>query len=204
MLTIHHSRRARSVRVIWLLEELGIAYELRPIGFTPEALKSPEYLKLHPLGQIPVVQDGDITMIESGAIVEYLLERYGAGRLVPPPAPFDQRAEYLQWFHFGEASAARSVSDIVRDRFYMPESDRVPESLPQSRKRYRAAVELIDRALASRDFICGSSFSAADIMVSYPLTIGKVIGELPPEFANVASYLGRLKERPGYARAWAA
>jgi glutathione S-transferase len=140
MIAIHHGRRARSVRVIWLLEELQIPYELRPVEFDHDVMHAPEYLRLHPLGQVPVMQDGDITIFESGAIVEYLLARYGAGRLMPDPSSWSARAQYLQWFHFGEASVAKWANDIVRDRFYLPASERVPEALPRARGKPRALL----------------------------------------------------------------
>src|SRR5213075_2654785 len=84
MIALYHSPRTRSVRVLWLLEQLGIPYELRTMAFTPETLKGPEYAKVNPLGKVPSIQDGTLTMFESGAIVEYLVERYGDGRLAPP------------------------------------------------------------------------------------------------------------------------
>jgi glutathione S-transferase len=202
MITIHHSRNARSVRIIWLLEELGVPYALKPVEFKPAAMKSPDYLAMHPLGQVPALEDGSITMFESGAMIEYLLERYGDGKLAPSIAQPEQRAEYLKWFHFGEASLAKWMNDIVRARYYMPESERVPEVLPLSRQHYREALTVVDRALDERAFICGSTFSAADIMVSYGVTMAKFIGELPSDLERLGAYLGRLKERPAYLRAW--
>jgi glutathione S-transferase len=201
-ITIHHARRARSVRVIWLLEELGIPYEVRPIEFNAATLRSAEYMALHPLGQVPVVDIDGKRMIESGAIVEYLLEQHGAGRLAPPPGS-EQRAEYLQWFHYGEATLARYVSDFVRNRFGQPEEERVPEILPNARRRFREALSLVDSMLAQREYVLGREFSAADIMVSYGITMSKVIGELPDDLSHVKGYLDRLKQRPGYQRAWA-
>jgi glutathione S-transferase len=201
MIKVHHARRARSARVIWLLEELGVPYEVKQLDFSPAALQTPEHLHLHPLGQLPVIEDGGVTMIESGAILEYLLERYGNGRLAPAPGS-PERPIYLQWFHYGEASLARYVSDIVRSRFGMPESVRCAEYTPFARDRYRAALAPVDEALASREFITGKDFSAADIMLSYGMIMGKITGELPADFTNVAAYMKRLKERPAYAKAW--
>ena len=199
MIKIYHSRRARSARVIWLLEELSVPYTLAPVEFTPASLKSPEYLKLHPLGLVPVVQDGDVTIFESGAILEYLLEKCGGGRLAPVPGS-PERAEYLQWFHYGEASLARHMSDIVRQRFR--ETDTPELVLNRSRERFAETVALVDRVLENRDYICGSSFTAADIMVAYGLVMARIIRELPAEFTHVAAYLERLKQRPAYDRAW--
>jgi glutathione S-transferase len=201
MIKVHHARRARSARVIWLLEELGVPYEVKQLEFTPAALQTPEHLQAHPLGQLPVVEDGGLKMIESGAILEYLLERYGNGRLAPAVGS-PQRPEYLQWFHYGEASLARYVSDVVRSRFGMPESVRCAEYTPFARERYRAALAPVDKALGTREFITGPDFTAADIMISYGIIMGKVTGELPAELTNVAAYMKRLRERPAYDKAW--
>jgi glutathione S-transferase len=201
MIKIHHARRARSVRVIWLLEELGVAYEIEPLEFKREKLQSPDYLKLHPLGQVPVVQDGDLTIFESGAIVEYLLEKYGEGRLAPAPGT-RQRGEYLQWFHFGEAGPARHVSEIVRHRFGN-ESERIPEIVTASRERLRETLAVVERALEGQSYVLGAHLTAADIMIAYGIVIAKIIGELPADLPNITAYVGRLKERTAYQRAWA-
>jgi glutathione S-transferase len=201
VIKLHHSRRTRSARVIWLLEELGVPYELELVDFKPEALKAPEHLKLHPLGQLPVLQDDGVTMFESGAILEYLLEKYGQGRLAPAPGT-PQRAEYLQWFHYGEASLARYVSDIVRVRFREPQVSESEAMVARSRARFAEALTVVDRALAGRDYICGATFTAADIMIGYVVALAKIIRELPPGFANLEAYLERLKQRPVYERVW--
>lgn len=200
MIKIYHSRRARSARVVWLLEELGVPYELEQVDFKPATLKSPEYLKLHPLGQIPVMQEDGVTIFESGAIVEYLLEKYGQGRLAPSPGT-PQRAEYLQWFHYGEASLARYMSDIVRLRFREQVQEGDP-TLAKARERFAETLAVVDRALAGREFICGPDFSAADIMIAYGIVMARIVRELPAEFANLGAYLERLKPRPAYERAW--
>ena len=202
MITIHHARRARSARVIWLLEELGVPYQLHTLEFSEAALQSPDHLKLHPLGLVPVVQDGELTMIESGAILEYLLERYAKGRLAPSPAS-SLRPEYLQWFHFGEATLANYVSDIVRNRFGFPESERSEAVVEYARRRLRKSLDFVDKTLADREYILGPEFTAADIMVSYGIVMARITKELPGEFSNVGAYLERLKQRPAYSKAWA-
>jgi glutathione S-transferase len=202
MIKVHHARRARSVRVIWLLEELGVPYELATFDFTRENLRRPEYLALHPLGKIPVIQDRDVTLFESGAILEYLLEEHGRGRLAPPPGS-PERPQYLQWFHFGEASLMTHVGSIVRHVFTLPEAERVPAVAEDGRVRLRQALELVDKALAERPFVAGDEFTAADIMVGYGIAISKIMRVLPPELGALSAYLSRMKERPAYERAWA-
>jgi glutathione S-transferase len=201
MITIYHSKRTRSARVIWLLEELGIPYELELIEFKPEALQSPAYLEVQPLGQLPAIRDGAISMFESGAILQYLLEKYGEARLAPAPGTA-ARPEYLQWFHFGEANLAIYISLIVRERFGKAGAPANEDSLASARKRFHASAAVIDRVLSDRSFICGEQLTAADIMVSYGLVMARIIRELPAELTNVAAYLERLKQRPAYAKAW--
>jgi len=201
VIRVYHSQRSRSVRVLWLLEELGLPYELTKLEFTPEALKAPEHLQRHPLGLVPVIEDGAQTIFESGAIVEYLLESYGQARLAPAPRSVG-RGEYLQWFHYGEASLARYLSDIVRARFR--ETDTPELTLQRSRQRFAGSAAVVERILAQRDFICGGEFCAADIMVSYGLSMARIIRELPAELVHVKAYLERLKQRPAFERAWAA
>jgi glutathione S-transferase len=207
MITIYHAKRARSARVIWLLEELGVPYALEPIEFKAEVLRSPAYLRLHPLGLLPVVKEtgadaSEVTFFESGAIVQYLLEKHGQGRLEPKPG-CAERALYLQWFHFGEASLAAHTTQIVRQRFGVPAEAQSAAILEDGRARLRAALSVVEHTLSDRPYICGAEFSAADIMISYGIVMARVVRELPPEFVGVAAYLDRLKERPAYAKAWA-
>ncbi|HEY2732518.1 MAG TPA: glutathione S-transferase family protein [Polyangiales bacterium] len=199
---IYHSRRARSARVIWLLEELGVPYELETLEFKPEVLHAPAFLQVHPLGQLPALRDDDVTMFESGAIVQYLLEKYGAGRLQPQPGSAAS-AIYLQWFHYGEASLASHMSEIVRQRFIQAPTAASEAILALARTRFREALAVIDRALEGREYIAGDSFSAADLMIVYPIVMARITRELPDEFKNVAAYFERLKQRPAYAIAWA-
>lgn len=201
MIKIYHAKRARSARVIWLLEELGVPYELSVMEFKPETLKSPEHLARHPLGQLPVVEVDGVRFFESGAHVQYLLERHGQGRLEPAVGTAE-RALYLQWFHYGEASLAVHVSNIVRQRFGRPPEQQVPAALAEFRAQLAAAAEVVERALDGKPYICGEQFTVADIMVSYGLIMSRIIRELPERFTNIAAYLERLKERPSYAKAW--
>jgi len=202
MIKIYHAKRARSARLIWLLEELGVPYELAHVEFKPEVLKSPEHLERHPLGQLPVMEVDGVRFFESGAQLQYLLERYGQGRLEPQPAT-PARALYLQWFHFGEASLAVHVSNIVRQRFGRPPEQLVQGALDEARLQLTAAVQVVERALAGTPYVAGQEFSAADIMLGYGLIMARIIRELPDGLVHVPAYLERLKERPSYAVAWA-
>jgi len=122
MITLHHVPFSRSLRVRWLLEELGLPYELATRSFAD--LKRPEHLALHPLGKVPVLVDGGVVLFESGAILQHLLERYGSGRLEPKPGT-PERARYWQWFHYAEASVTPPLGLIVRHTVLLPEGERI-------------------------------------------------------------------------------
>jgi glutathione S-transferase len=200
MIKLYHAPQSRSVRVRWLLEELGdVPYELAPVTF--ESMKKPEYLRVHPLGAVPAIQDGDVTMFESGAILSYLLERYGRGRLAPAPAT-SARAPYLQWFFFGEATMAPPLVDVLLHSMFLPEPQRVPAVAESGRKRFAQLLDVLEPRLAGKQYLCGE-FTAADIMVGYAVGLGRFVGlgtDGPP---NVQEYFGRLGERPAFQRAMA-
>jgi len=184
--------------VRWLLEELGdVPYAVE--AKTPGTLKTPEYLRIHPLGAVPAVRDGDVTMFESGAIVEWLLERYGKGRLAPPPGT-PARAAYLQWLHFGEATMAPPLVDVLLHTMFLPEAERVPAVAERGRARFRQLLDVLEARLAGREHLCGD-FTAADVMVGYAVGLARMLGlgtDGPP---GVQAYFERLAARPAYRRA---
>jgi len=202
MITLYHSPRSRSVRVFWLLEELGLPYELKTVEFTPESLKGPEYLKVHPLGKVPALQDDGVTMFESGAIVEYLLEKYGKGRLAPAPGT-TARAPFLQWVHFGEATALPPLADIVQHTFLRPEAERIPAIADDGRARMAGVLDVLDKSLAGKQYLLGDEFTAADVMVGYALYLAKMLGLLSDKHPNLLAYMGRLEKRPAFQKATA-
>lgn len=200
MITLYHSPRTRSLRVLWLLEELGVPYELRSMAFTPDVLKSADYLRLSPLGKVPALEDGDVRLFESGAIVEYLVERYDSGRLAPAigtPA----RAAYLQWIHFAEGTAMPPVSQLAQHTMFKPAEERVAAVAADARASIGIWLRLLESALAGRDYLCGSQFTAADVMMGYSLLLPKWFGMLGDDAPNLAAYLARLEERPALQKA---
>ena len=199
MIVVHHAPKARSVRVIWLLEELGVPYEVRTVSLARDTPRSPAHLRAHPLGKVPAIEDGDVVMFESGAIVEYLVERYGAGRLAPPPGT-PERATYLQWLHFGEATCLPPLSDLVQHTFMRPEAERIAAMVPDATARVTAWLDVLDAALASRPYVAGEAFTAADVMVGYAVALAKLIGQLGPAHPHVMAYVERLEARPSYPK----
>ena len=202
MITLYHSPRTRSVRVLWLLEELGLPYELKAVPFTEEALKSPDYLKLNPFGKVPALTDGDLTMFESGAIVEYLLERYGQGRLAPPVGTAE-RGAFLQWVHFAEATLMAPLGAMAQHMIFLPEAERIPAVVADSQAKLKGLLTAVEAALGGKAYILGGTFSAADIMLGYSLLLTKWFGMLA-DFPTLHAYMARLEERPTLQKTLAA
>ena len=203
MVTLYHSPRTRSVRVLWLLEELGLPYELQTLAFSPDSLKAPAYIKVHPLGKVPSIRDDGLTMFESGAIVEYLVERYGNGRLAPKiGAP--ERGPYLQWLHFAESTCLPPLSDFAQHSIFKPEAERIAALIPDAQMRIAAWLDALESALAGKQYLLGSEFSAADVMMGYGLLLTKWFGVLGPKYPNLGAYLERLERRPALQKALAA
>lgn len=203
MIALYHSPRTRSVRVLWLLEELGVPYELRTLAFTPDSLKGAEYVKVNPLGKVPAIQDGALTMFESGAIVEYIVERYGAGRLAPAVGT-PERGLYLQWIHFAEATCLPPLSDLAQHTMFKPEPERIAALVPDAHARIASWLAALEPALAGKTFLLGDTFTAADVMMGYGLLLTKWFGLLGAEqHPNVSAYLARLEQRPALQKALA-
>jgi glutathione S-transferase len=195
MIKLYHSPRTRSVRIYWLLEELGLPYELKTVDFTPETLKSSEYLQVNPLGKVPSIQDNGLTMFESGAILEYILEKYGKGRLAPAPGT-PARGPFLQWVHFAEATALPPLADMAQHTLFKPEAERIPAVVADGRDRTRAVLGVLETALNGKSYLLGNEFSAADIMMGYSVLLMKWFGLITDAHPNVAAYLARLEQRP--------
>lgn len=202
MIKLYHAPKTRSVRVFWLLEELGVPYELALTPFSQDVLKSPAFLRVNPMGALPAIEDGDVVMFESGAIVEWILERYGAGRLAPAPGT-PERARYLQWFHFGEATLLPPLGDIAQHAMFRPEAERIPAMVEDGRRRATVRLDVLERALAGAPYLCGETFTAADVMVGYGVALTKLLGVLGAGHPHVTAYLGRLEARPAFQKAFA-
>lgn len=193
---IYHVPGTRSVRVIWLCEELGLDYEVEIVDFSAEYRASPQWRSMNPVGKVPVLRDGDLTIFESGAMVEYLLARYGDGRLRPQPGDAEF-AHYLQWCWFAEATFARPLGEIVNHRRAFAEAQQSKAALREMMDRSVLCLEAVDAALEGRDYLLTSGFSAADIMMGYTLLLADKL--LDEEFGTeVGAYYRRLSERPGF------
>jgi glutathione S-transferase len=212
MITLHHLENSRSQRVLWLLEELGTPYEVKRYARNPQTmLAPPELLKVHPLGKSPVITDGDITVAESGAIIEYLLDTYGEGRL-RPPAGTAQRRQFTYWLHFAEGSAMpflllKLVFDKVRSApvpfFIKPVVKGIADKVGKSFIEPNIVRQLayMEAELAQRPWFAGDEFSAADVQMSYCLEAAAARGGLGTKYQALSAWLGRIHARPAYQRA---
>jgi glutathione S-transferase len=196
-LRLVHVPFSRSLRVRWLLEELGVPYELEVR--TLRDLKRPEHLALHPLGRVPVLSDGDLVLHESGAILQHLLERYGAGRLAPKPGT-PERARFWQWFHYAEATLMPPLGLLLRHTAMLPEAERVPAVAADARAQVRAVLAPPERALAGHTWLL-PEFSAADVMLGYGVKLASLLGQLGDETPALTAWLARCEERPAWQRA---
>lgn len=212
MIKVHHLNNSRSQRVLWLLEELGLPYEVVRYERDPKTMLAPAALRaVHPLGKSPVLEDGGLVLAESGAIVEYLAETYGADRLLPPPGTAEWR-RLRYWMHYAEGSAmppmlmslvfskvrsapapffvrpiARAIADKVMADFVGPQ--------------LRLHVDYMEGELARSPWFAGDRFSAADIQMSFPLEAAQARGAITDAQPRLRAFLARIHDRPAYRRA---
>lgn len=203
MLKIYHAKHARSLRVVWLAEELGVPFEVKHMPFDPSALQSDEYLAVNPFGAVPAIEDGGVRMTESGAICHYLTERYGEAPFKRSLGDPDYPA-YLQWLHAGEATLTPPLVSILAHTMMRPTEKRVAMLAGEGVERFHAHMRVLDKQMGSHGYLLGDELSAADVMVGYALHIAallRLMGDVP---ADVAAYWARLSARPAYQRAVAA
>ena len=198
MIEVHHLNNSRSQRVLWMLEELGLDYEVVRYRRDPKTMLAPAALKqVHPLGKSPVLRDGELVLAESGAILEYLCERYGDGRFVPP-AGSAQHLRHRYWMHYAEGSAMPPLLlKLVLGRLGilgLPARGFVEAQL-------RTHLQFMEGELAQSPYFVGSEFSAADVQMSFPLEAMAARGGLDARYPRLLDLLGRLHARPAYARA---
>jgi glutathione S-transferase len=211
MITVHHLNNSRSQRILWLLEELGLEYQIKSYQRDPKTMLAPPELRaVHPLGKSPVISDGAETLAESGAIIEHLSDRYGAGRLAPAFGS-PERVRYLYWLHFAEGSAqpplllkllfdrikssapvlvrpvARAIADKALKSFVLPNIER--------------NLSFMEGELGKTDWFAGNAFTSADIQMSFPLEAARMRGGLDEKRPRLMDWLERIHARPAYRKA---
>ncbi|WP_442948864.1 glutathione S-transferase family protein [Nostoc sp.] len=199
MIVVHHLNNSRSQRVLWLLEELGIEYEIKFYERDQKTMLAPTSLReVHPLGKSPVITDADLTVAESGAIIEYIVDRYGNGRLVPPSGT-PERLRYTYWLHYAEGSAMPPlVMNLVFNNFGIKDSSVNDEFIaPQIKLHF----DYIEGELNKSTCFVGEEFTAADIQMSFPLEIVAMQAELISSRPKIKQFVERIHARPAYKRA---
>lgn len=197
MLTVHHLGKSQSERIVWLCEELDIPYELKHYARAP-VMAPDDYRALHPIGSAPVITDGDITLAESGAVVEYIIAKHGQGRLTVPKedAAF---ADYLYWFHFANGTLQPAFMRLMISGRFSPPEDH--PALMLGRQRMQRILAMMETRLSKVPYLAGE-FSAADIMTVFSLTTMRHFQpyDLTP-YPCILQYLARISARPAYQRA---
>lgn len=212
MITVHHLNNSRSQRVLWLLEELGLPYEIKHYQRDAKTmLAPPELLQVHPLGKSPVITDDGVTVAESGAIIEYLVERYGNGRLVPP-AGSPERLRWRYWLHFAEGSAMPPL--LMKLVFTTIERTKMPFFIKPIAKgisqkvqgtlvdpNLKRQLDFMEAELTKSEWFAGNEFSAADIQMSFPLEAAAQRAGLDASRPKLMAFLKRIHARPAYQKA---
>lgn len=199
MLVLHHCVSARSLRPLWMLEELGLPYELRLLPFPPRAHARP-YLALNPLGTVPLLEDGDTRMSESAAMCQYLAARHSAGQLDVAVSETAYGA-YLNWLHMSDATLTFPQTLVLRYTHFEPPERQQPQVATDYSRWFLARLRAVDATVQQHTYLCAERFTAADVAVGYALLLAQHLGldaQFPPA---VAAYWQRLRERPAFQRA---
>ena len=212
MITVHHLNNSRSQRILWLLEELGLEYEVKRYQRDPKTMLAPASLReVHPLGKSPVITDGALTLAESGAIVEYLVERYGNGRLIPA-AGTPNRLRYIYWLHYAEGSAMpplllKLIFDQIEKSsmpfFVRPIAQSIVNRVKRSyiEPQITQHLDYLEAEIGKSTWFAGSEFTAADIQISFPLEAAAARAGLNASRPKLMNFLDRIHARPAYQRA---
>ncbi|MGH6622586.1 MAG: glutathione S-transferase family protein [Burkholderiaceae bacterium] len=212
MITVHHLNNSRSQRVLWLLEELGVPYEITKYERDPRTMLAPASLqKVHPLGKSPVITDGDITVAESGAIIEYLVERFDDGHLAPPIGT-SERLRWRYWMHFAEGSAMPPLLlKLIFDRvatspmpfFAKPIARGISAKVKSMmvEPNLKRQLDFMEGELGKSEWFAGNAFSAADIQMSFPVEAAAQRAGLDSSRPKLMAFLKRIHARPAYKKA---
>lgn len=199
MITLYHSKDSRSLRCLWLLEELELPYHLEWVAFPPH-LKQPDYLDINPNGTVPYLIDGESTLRESAAILLYLVNRHGQGRCtVALDSP--RYASMLDWLFYGETALAGALSAALRYAMFLPRAQRNEAVAQDYREMMLQRLGVLEQVLEEGPYLCGDAFTIADISVGYGLLLGELLGLAPQYSLRVGGYLQRLKARPAFIKA---
>lgn len=200
MLKLYYATQSRAIRPRWLLEEIGAPYELVRLSLAAGDQRKPAYLALNPNGAVPTLVDGDLVLYESAAICQYLADKFPDLRLAPAVGT-PARGLYYQWIHYAMSGIEPPAVTIFLHTVQKPEAERIPKLVEEARAQMRAVLAVVEKALVGRDYLIGTGFTVADVMIGSTLGWCQMMGQIEPGQAAIAAYLGRLAARPAYQRA---
>ena len=199
MIKLYLTPGTRAGRVAWLLEELQMEYELEVLPFTREGLKSSEHRSRHALGRVPVIEDGDVTIFESGAIIQYILDKYDSKGLKPEVSSADY-PYYLQWFHYCEGMVMPPMNQIVVQTILLPPERRDETVLNQAMNLLSKSLNPVNEYLENKDYLIGN-FSAADCMLGHSCYMANRMKCVNDEMLNIKRYVTNIEERTSFQKA---
>jgi len=202
MLKLYHSPQSRSTRPRWLLEEIGAPFEVVKLDLSKQEHKTPQYMKIHPHGAVPALLDGDLVLIESAAICAYLADKFPAAHLAPAVGT-PERGRYYQWMFYAMATLEPPILQVFMNTVRLPEAERSAQIAEQGRRAFADVAAVLSNALASKPFLLGEQFSAADVMIGSTLAWAQFMGLLEGH-PTLIEYVQRLSSRPAFQRAWSA
>ncbi len=194
MVKVYGYPNSRSLRITWLLQEMGLEYDYQVIDFAKGDNRAPAFLAINPAGKVPVISDGELVMFESAAIMAYLADRYGDGVFIPP-AGTPERGLYDQWSYFSACELEQPLWTIGKHKFALPAEHRLPEIFGTAGWEFQQALKILSQGLGDNEYLLGDHFSAVDILVAQTLNWG-VMFKQPVEQPNLVAYLERLMARP--------
>ena len=197
---LYYAPNSRAVRVAWVLEELGLSYDVKKFTLGAREMREAPYLSKHPMGRVPTLEDGEITLFESGAIIQYILAKYGKGCFVPDTQSGDF-ASYLQWFHYAEGMIMPPMNTLVVETILLPPERRTELNVKRSTKLLGQMLTAVNTQLAGKDFLVGSVITAADFMTGHAVVMSHRFGIDMSAMPHLKGYAERLSSRKAFMKA---
>lgn len=197
---LYYARESRAVRVAWVLEELGLEYDVHKFSLGDRSMREPAYLSLHPMGRVPTLEDGKIRLFESGAIVQYILEKYGNGRFVPR-SNNSNFASYLQWFHYAEGMIMPPMNTLVVETILLPPERRIEINVKRASKLLNQMLYAVNENLSDKAYLVGPEMTAAEFMTGHAVIMSQRLGIDMQDKPYLIEYIKRLETRDAFITA---
>ena len=197
---LYYSPASRAVRVAWLLEELGLEYEVQKFALGDRAMREPDYLSVHPMGRVPALEYRGVTLFESGAIIQYILANYANGQFIPEVGT-PEFAQYLQWFHYAEGMIMSPMNTLVVETILLPAERRTEVNVKRSTKLLGQMLHAVNLNLANKEYLVGDHMTAAEFMTGHAVIMAQRFGIDMTDKPNIPPYVARLEARDAFQRA---